>query len=170
MKIGNRPSVYGVSLKDIKVHYRTIDFIGALARYVIHCHNSGFSWHQVENAAADFYIPFHKLSVFHRIKFLSQDPFSTDPSANIVVDSIHCEASQSNKHGTYLPGQFDTAIIKIESGGLSPSDVPVWLGLKAMALAWLWSACGLTNPKPRPSTLAWLWLRPWPEAIRYSKL
>ena len=43
--------------------------------------------------------------------------------------------------------------------------------LKATALAWLWSACGLANPKPRPSTSAWLWLRPWPsEAIKYNRL
>ena len=108
-----------MTLEDIKVHYGAIDFNGALAHYVIHCHNPGFSWHQVENAAANFYIPFHKLSVFHHIKFLFQDPFSIDPSANIVVDSIHCEASQSNKHGTYIPGRFDTAIIKIESGELT---------------------------------------------------
>jgi hypothetical protein len=34
------------------------------------------------------------------------------------------------------------------------SDVPAWLGLKAMALAWL--------PRPKPTLgLAWLWPRPW---------
>ena len=117
LQIAKRPSLYGVSLEDIKVHYGAIDFNGALARYVIHHQNPGFSRHQVENAAAGFYIPFHQVSVFHCIKFLSQDPFSIDPSANIVVDSIHCEASQSNKHGNHIPGRFDTAIMKIESGG-----------------------------------------------------
>jgi hypothetical protein len=126
IKIANHSSVYGVPLEDIKVHYGAIDFNGALARYLIHCHNPGFSRHQVENAVAGFYIPFHKVSIFHRIKFVSQDPFSIDPSANIVVDSIHCEASQSNKHGTYIPGRFDTAIIKIESGG------PTRAGVKCM--------------------------------------
>jgi len=38
------------------------------------------------------------------------------------------------------------------------SDVLAWLGLKATALAWLWSACGLAKPKPRPSASALAWL------------
>ena len=112
-----RPSVYGVSLEDIKVHYGATDFEGALARYIIHHLNPGFSRLQVENAVTGFYIPFHKVSVFHHIKYISQDPFSINPS---VVDSIHCQASRSDKYGNYIPGRFDMAIIKIENGGPTP--------------------------------------------------
>ena len=58
---------------------------------------------QVEDVAARLYIPFHKISVFHHIKFISQDPYSLDPYLDIVVDSIHCEPSRSDRHGSYIP-------------------------------------------------------------------
>jgi hypothetical protein len=116
IKTSVRPSVYGVSLEDIEADYGAIDFKGALARFVIHRQHPEFSQRQVENVAAGFYIPFHKISVFCRIKFISHDPYGLDPSADIVVDSIHCEASRFNKYGTYIPGRSDTAIIKIENG------------------------------------------------------
>ena len=37
------------------------------------------------------------------------------------------------------------------------SDALAWLGLKARALAWLFMACGLALPKPRPRHLALAW-------------
>ena len=37
------------------------------------------------------------------------------------------------------------------------SDALAWLGLKAMALAWLLLAYGLALPKPRPWCLALAW-------------
>jgi hypothetical protein len=33
---------------------------------------------------------------------------------------------------------------------IAVSDALAWLGLRAMALAWLLLACGLAFPKPRP--------------------
>lgn len=68
----------------------------------------------VEDAAAHLYIPFHKISVFHRIKFISEDPYA-DSSTHVVVDSIHCEPS--SQHGSfYVPGRFDTALVNIKDG------------------------------------------------------
>ncbi len=104
MKMSVWPSSYGISLEDVEVEYSATDFRGALTHFIIHHQHSEFSRHQVENATAGFYITFHKLSVFSCIKFLSHDAFSIDPSADIVVDSIHCEALQFNKYGTPVPG------------------------------------------------------------------
>jgi len=117
MKMAARPSLFGVSLQDIETNYGATDFRGALSRFVIHRKNPGLSKRQVKDAAAGFYIPFHRISVFHRIKFISHDPFSRDPSADIVVDSIHCEPPFSDKYGNHIPGRFDTAVINIEHGG-----------------------------------------------------
>jgi len=116
IKMSVRPSIYGVSLEEIEVRYGATDFKGALARFVIHRQHPEYTRRQVDNVAAGFYIPFHKLSVFCHIKFISHDPFSVDPSSDIVVDSIHCEASHINKYGIYIPGRSDTAIIKIGNG------------------------------------------------------
>lgn len=112
--MATRPSVYGVSLEEIETKYGAADFKGALARYIVHCQNPKFSRRQVEVGATSLYIPFHKISVFRRIKFVSCDPFRVDPSVGVVVDSIHCEPESFDRYGNYLPGRFDTAIIKID--------------------------------------------------------
>ena len=113
MKMSTRPSVYGVSLEDIETRYGALDFKRALSRYVVYCQHPEFSRRQVEDAAAHLYLPFHKISVFHRIKFISKDLYSLDSSAHMVVDSIHCEPS--SRHD-YIPGRFDTALINIKDG------------------------------------------------------
>lgn len=79
---------------------------------------------QVENTVANFNIPFHKVSVYHCIKFIHQDPFSTNPTADVVIDSIHCKPACLDQYGNQIPGQFDTVIIRVENGG--------WAGLKGM--------------------------------------
>jgi len=56
--------------------------------------------------------------VFHHIKFISHDPFSIDPSADIVVNSIHSKLSWLDKYGKVVPPQFDTAIIKQKMEGV----------------------------------------------------
>ncbi|KAF8952951.1 hypothetical protein BDZ97DRAFT_1992200 [Flammula alnicola] len=112
-----RPSVYGVSLETIKTSYGASQFEAALSRLVVHVQHPQFSRRQVELAASDLHIPFRKLSVFHRLKFISHDPFSVDPLAEIVMDSIHCEPSRHDKNGQVIPGRFDTAVINHKNGG-----------------------------------------------------
>ena len=65
----------------------------------------------VDQLVPGLHIPFSTIPVFHRIKFVTQDPFSIDP-ADIVVDSVHCEPSRSG-----FLGRFDTAIINHHNGG-----------------------------------------------------
>ncbi|KIK00485.1 hypothetical protein K443DRAFT_122789 [Laccaria amethystina LaAM-08-1] len=103
VKMSQRHTEYGVSLDTIKESYRASCFNTVLARYIIHLKHPEFPQRQVTNAAEDFHIPFHKVSVFHRIKFISHDPFSTNPSADIVVDSIHSEPPGLDKYGKVIP-------------------------------------------------------------------
>jgi len=116
--MAQQPTEYGVSLDTIKESYGASSFNTALARYIIHLKHPQLSQRQVRNAAEDFHIPFHKVSVFHRIKFISHDPFSINPSADIVVNSIHSEPSCLYKYGKVIPAQFDTAIIKWKMEGV----------------------------------------------------
>jgi len=117
LKMSTRPSVYGVSLDEIKTLYHADDFEGALAHFVIHVRHPDLSRREVELQALDLYLPFQKISVFHRIKFVSNDPFSYDPTADIVVDSIHCEPMRRNTSGKIVPGRFDTAVVNHKDGG-----------------------------------------------------
>jgi hypothetical protein len=116
--MSQQPTEYGVSLDTIKESYGASSFNTGLARCIIHLKHPEFSQRQVTNAAEDFHIPFHKVSVFHHIKFISHDPFSTNPSADIVVDSIHSEPPGLDKYGKVIPARFDTAIIKRKMEGV----------------------------------------------------
>jgi hypothetical protein len=57
---------------------------------------------------------------------VTKDPFSCDPTADIVVNSIHCEPNRLDKYRNIVPGQFDTAVINYRDGG--------WAGVKGVYL------------------------------------
>ncbi|KAF9522749.1 hypothetical protein CPB83DRAFT_840238 [Crepidotus variabilis] len=71
---------------------------------------------QVEDSAASLHPPFHKVSVFHCLKFVSHNPYSINPTAAIVADSIHCKPARFNRYGTQIPGRFDTAMVNVANG------------------------------------------------------
>lgn len=106
-------TVHGVSLADVNSLYGASQFKAALSCFVIHFQSPQLPRRQVEHQASKLHIPFQKLSIFHCIKYISQDPFSTDPLADTVVDSIHCEPARHDKYGNIIPGRFDTAVINV---------------------------------------------------------
>ena len=55
-----------------------------------------------------------KLSVWHIIKFVQTDPLTGD---QLMVDSLHVQPLQSDKHGHPIPGHFDTTLINDGTGG-----------------------------------------------------
>jgi hypothetical protein len=117
IKMAVRPTVYGVSLADVKALYGALHFEAALSRFVIHLQFPQLPRRQVELRASQLHIPFQKLSIFHRIKYISHDPFSAHPLADIVVDSIHCEPARRDKYNKIIPGRFDTAVVNYKNGG-----------------------------------------------------
>jgi len=64
-----------------------------------------------EQAAENFFLPFQKLPVFHKIKFWNSD---TEGLTGIleVHDSIHARPLHKDKWGKEVPGRFDTALVK----------------------------------------------------------
>lgn len=116
LKIANQPTVYGVHLDDIRQKYQAADFDGALKRFVARIHHPNISRIELEAASQHVHVPFHKISVFHRIKFVTNDPYSLTPEADIVVDSVHCEPAYKDKYGNLVPGRFDTAVINYQDG------------------------------------------------------
>ena len=117
IRMALRPSAYGVTVERIVDQYGAVDFVAALSHFVIHVQHPEYSRIDVERAAATLHLPLTKLPVFHRIKFVTQDPFSLNLSADIVVDAIHCEPSRCDKYGYAVPGRFDTAVINHPGGG-----------------------------------------------------
>jgi hypothetical protein len=112
-RMTKHPTHRAVSLHDIQNKYGTTFLIPALSRFISQYQNPEYSKAQVEEASHSIHIPFSKLSVFHRIKFVSYDIYSLNPLDEVVVDSIHVDPAHLDKYRKVVPGRFDTAIISI---------------------------------------------------------
>ncbi|KAH6912306.1 hypothetical protein BKA70DRAFT_1098303 [Coprinopsis sp. MPI-PUGE-AT-0042] len=113
LKMARSPST-SVPLDDIDNLYHAQDFKLVLAKFIIHYNNPALSKRQVYRRAAVFHIPFQKIPVYHRVKFVSADPCANNPLAEIIVDSIHVEPARVEPHREMLiPGRFDTALIRV---------------------------------------------------------
>ena len=104
-------------MESVLLMSRIYMVLHSLKPFVIHFQYPQLPRHQVEHQASKSHIPFQKLLIFHCIKYVSQDPFSINPHADIVVDSIHCEPARHDKYGNIIPGRFDTTIINHKDSG-----------------------------------------------------
>ena len=114
-------------------HFRT-----ALERIIALTNEPNLTRAQLERRLWGVRIPFNKLPVWHRIKFMQ-----TDPSMSMVLtaDSIHCCPKRHDSHGKLIPGHFDTALINDGTGediGLDGSVATAQLG-SAPARLGIWS-------------------------------
>jgi hypothetical protein len=115
MKMAQSPSA-SVFFEDLENAYGALDFKLALAKFIIHFNNPALPKRDVTRLAAKFHIPFRKVPVYHRIKFVSSDPYADNPSAESVVDSIHVEPARTEQlRGTLVPARFDTALIRVDN-------------------------------------------------------
>jgi hypothetical protein len=107
------PTHRAVPLDDIHNKYRATQFIPALSRFIAQYQNPEYSKAQVETASHSIHIPFNKLSLYHRIKFVSYDLYALNPLDEVIVDSIHVDPVHLDKYRKVVPARFDTAIIKV---------------------------------------------------------
>jgi hypothetical protein len=115
-RMAKHPTHYGVSTDIISSEYGATDFIPALSRFITQYQHPDYSKAQVEAASETVHIPFSKISVYHRLKFISYDPNSLNPLDEIVIDSIHVDPLHYDKYNKVVPGRFDTAIIQFRDG------------------------------------------------------
>lgn len=115
-RMAKHPTHHAVSLNEICNKYGATYFIPALSRFIAQYQNPEYSKADVEAASHSVHIPFSKVSVFHRIKFVSYDLYSLNPLDEVVVDSIHVDPVHLDKYQKVVPGRFDTAIIRISDG------------------------------------------------------
>jgi len=122
-RMAKHPTHRGVPIEVICTKYGATQFIPALSRFVAQYQHPEYSKAQVKVASNHIHIPFSKVSVFHRVKFVSYDVYSLNPLDESIVDSIHVDPVHLDKYRKIIPGRFDTAIIQVKD---SRSD----LGLK----------------------------------------
>lgn len=109
------PSAYGVKLQAVTEKYGAEYFRDAFARFVVDHKNPGLSKRQVEIAAADFFLPFQSVSVYHKIKFWNEDPLGREETSD-ALDVVHVKPGYTNKHGRIVGGRFDTVIVNDGTG------------------------------------------------------
>jgi hypothetical protein len=101
------PSEKSVSFEDLASRYGAMDFQDALADFIVQ-HNypdlpPNVAWRRADNTL----IPFQKVSVFHKIKFVDRDD-----SHKTFVDVIHVRPEACNQCGIINPGRFDIGLVK----------------------------------------------------------
>lgn len=109
------PSAKGVSLDTLENNYGAIYFRDAFARYAVSFGRPELSKRQVEALAADFYTPFQKVSVYHKIKFWNGDALGRIHGADIL-DTVHIKPGYQNKRGRHVGGRFDTVLVNDGTG------------------------------------------------------
>ncbi|KAF6751581.1 hypothetical protein DFP72DRAFT_991307 [Ephemerocybe angulata] len=104
LKMALHPTKARVSFAQAVEAYGASDFENALKRFIVSYPNN-------------LTLLFSHISTFHRIKFISSDPHSLTPNAEVVVDSIHCDPAMLDRHGHEIPGRFDTALVHYKKRG-----------------------------------------------------
>ncbi|KAF6756066.1 hypothetical protein DFP72DRAFT_1008140 [Ephemerocybe angulata] len=118
LKMALHPTKARVSFVQAIEAYGASDFENALKRFIVSYRDPTLSKRQIETQANNITLPFSHISTFHRIKFVSSDPHSLTPDAEVVVDSIHCDPAMLDRHGHEIPGRFDTALVHYKKRGL----------------------------------------------------
>ncbi|KAI0683319.1 hypothetical protein BC835DRAFT_1536434 [Cytidiella melzeri] len=116
LHLAKRPSVMGVTVEGVVADYGARFFKVALARFIALTNQPEITRTQLKHAVWDIHLPFCKVRVWHRIKFLQEDPCTCKLK---TVDSIHAQPSRTNSQKKLIPGRFDTALVNNGSGGLT---------------------------------------------------
>ncbi|KAF8815656.1 hypothetical protein BYT27DRAFT_7224873 [Phlegmacium glaucopus] len=114
LRMTKHPTHRSIPIKVVCTKYGATQFIPALSRFIAQYQHPEYSKAQVEIASNSIHIPFSKVSVFHRLKFVSYDIYSLNPLDEIVVDSIHVDPVHFDKYRNVVPGRFDTAVIQVK--------------------------------------------------------
>ncbi|KAF8811590.1 hypothetical protein BYT27DRAFT_7231651 [Phlegmacium glaucopus] len=101
LKLTKHPSLWAVPLNVLVTKYGATHFRTALARFIALSNDPDLTRAQLERKLWGIRMPFTKVAVWHRIKFMR-----TDPSTLTREDS----------HGKLIPSRFDTGLINDGTG------------------------------------------------------
>jgi hypothetical protein len=113
LKLTKHPSLRAVSLDVLVTKYGATHFRTALERFIALSNEPDLTRAQLERKLEGIHLPFTKVPVWHRIKFIRTDPSTSTTS---TCDSIHCRPGWNDLHGKPIPGRFDTGLINDGTG------------------------------------------------------
>lgn len=112
MYMAKHPSKPAVYIEDIESQYGATHFRAALARYIISSNCPDISHASLESQIRHLRLPFRKIPVWHRIKWLQDDAYT---GKTTTVDSVHACTPRKTSAGI-LPARFDTVLIDDGTG------------------------------------------------------
>ncbi|KAJ7170283.1 hypothetical protein C8R43DRAFT_875907, partial [Mycena crocata] len=119
LKMTKHPTHKAVRINTLVNDYGAVLFRDALARFIVQFNDSSLSQPQIEAQSASLSLHFNRVPVFHRIKYITEDPYTAGGPQDSVIDSIHVQPRKSLPSGKELPGRVDTALVNDGSGGLT---------------------------------------------------
>ncbi|KAF9529836.1 hypothetical protein CPB83DRAFT_924972 [Crepidotus variabilis] len=108
------PTLRSVHIDSLITDYGATHFRNALARYTVLTNNPNISRANLERALWGVRIPFVRVPVWHRLKFLRTDPATGVSSTS---DAIHVRPARRDARGNDIAARFDTAWINDGDGG-----------------------------------------------------
>jgi hypothetical protein len=111
LKIAQIPTRKAVSFDDLAEKYGAIDFQDTLADFIAQFNHPGASAMALHTQAANTLLPFHTVSVFHKIKFSS---ISSEPNSekSDIVDTVDAWPEYVDSCGHIVPPRFDTVLVR----------------------------------------------------------
>lgn len=104
------PSAKRVSFTALAQDYGGVDFERCFARYVVGHNHPDLARSMVDYVAKSVSFPFGAVAVYHKAKIWDED-FPRYRHASDDYDVIVSTPSRRDKHGTIIPGRFDTALV-----------------------------------------------------------
>ena len=108
------PNTCSTTLDSIELDYGAHHFKTALCSYIVIANHRRMASVQLERALGDIRLPFRRLPVWHRLKFLRLDPAT---GVEQTADSVHAHPARKDLRGRTIPSRFDTALINDGTGG-----------------------------------------------------
>ena len=113
LHMAKHPTIRSVPIDRLIKDYGARYFRPALLRFIALANEPDLTCAQLEGRLRSTRMPFTSVPVWHRIKYLREDPVSR---ALVTADSIHVRPSTIDSHGHTVPGRFDTALVNEGTG------------------------------------------------------
>ncbi|KAA1474227.1 hypothetical protein DENSPDRAFT_866389 [Dentipellis sp. KUC8613] len=167
------PSRRAISFDTLHQKYGAVMFSQALAAFVVSHNEPSLGPVATQRRIRDTLVPQNAVSVFHKIKFWNHDALQREDGQD-ERDAVHARPNDKDKQGRFLPGRFDTALIKV--GDASDRGVTGYrIGQVRTVFTLSRTASELLYSKARPSPpqhLAYVeWFSPFnllePDSLTY---
>ncbi|KAJ7182013.1 hypothetical protein C8R46DRAFT_885282, partial [Mycena filopes] len=119
LKMTKHPTLKAVRINTLVTDYGATQFREALTRFIVQFTAPTLSRAEVDAKASTVALHFNRVPVYHRVKYITEDPYTARGPEDSVVDSIHVQPRKLLRNGNELPGRFDTALVNDGTGQLT---------------------------------------------------